>query len=202
MYRMNLKHQSHRLRVLSKHSLQIAFQHDEKTNEYLNIVRQQSERLQFIVDDLLTLSRLERKDGHILKKEESINCRYHFNSNFTLPIECKKKNIQILVECDEKLSWFINGNLIEQAIVNLLTNAIKYSNPETTIVVRAHEKESSLHIEVADEGFGIESRHHDRLFERFYRIDSGRSRHLGGTGLGLSIVKHIIQNHDGEIQFR
>ena len=56
--------------------------------------------------------------------------------------------------------------------MNLLTNAIKYSNPETTIVVRAHEKESSLHIEVADEGFGIESRHHDRLFERFYRIDS------------------------------
>ena len=176
-----------------------SFSHDEKTNEYLAIVRQQSERLQLIVDDLLTLSRLERKEGYILKKEESIS-EIISTAISVCQLNAKKQNIRILVECDEKLSGLINGNLIEQAIVNLLTNAIKYSNPETTIVIRAHEKESSLHIEVADEGFGIESRHHDRLFERFYRIDSGRSRHLGGTGLGLSIVKHIIQNHDGEIQ--
>jgi len=175
------------------------FSHDEKTNEYLAIVRQQSERLQFIVDDLLTLSRLERKEGFILKKAESIN-EIISTAISLCQLNAKKQNIRILVECDEKLSGFINANLIEQAIVNLLTNAIKYSNSDAAIVVRAHEKESSTHIEVADEGFGIEARHHDRLFERFYRIDSGRSRHLGGTGLGLSIVKHIIQCHDGEIQ--
>jgi two-component system phosphate regulon sensor histidine kinase PhoR len=176
-----------------------SFSHDEKTHEYLAIVRQQSERLQFIVDDLLTLSRLERKEGYIMKKTASIY-EVILTAISLCQLNAKKQNIYIQTECDEKLSGFINANLIEQALVNLLSNAIKYSDPDTTIVVRAHEKESSIHIEVADQGFGIEARHHDRLFERFYRIDAGRSRHMGGTGLGLSIVKHIIQNHKGTIQ--
>jgi len=89
--------------------------------------------------------------------------------------------------------------LLEQAVVNLLDNAVKYSDPEKRVRLQARAVDHELQIQVQDHGIGIEKKHLPRLFERFYRVDKARSRALGGTGLGLAIVKHIAQAHGGHI---
>jgi two-component system phosphate regulon sensor histidine kinase PhoR len=91
-------------------------------------------------------------------------------------------------------------NLIEQALVNLIDNAIKYSEPRVAVTVRAHEVDDMVKVSVFDTGPGIDKQHLPRLFERFYRVDQGRSRQMGGTGLGLAIVKHIAQVHGGRVE--
>jgi two-component system phosphate regulon sensor histidine kinase PhoR len=93
----------------------------------------------------------------------------------------------------------VNAKLLEQAVVNLLDNAVKYSEPGKTVRIAASADEKEAVIRVTDEGCGIESEHLPRLFERFYRVDKSRSRKLGGTGLGLAIVKHIVQAHGGGV---
>ena len=97
----------------------------------------------------------------------------------------------------------VNPPLREQAVINLIDNAIKYSGPGSTVRLTAGIEGDvaggGLVIRVADEGAGIDPEHLPRLFERFYRVDKARSRKLGGTGLGLSIVKHIVQAHRGGI---
>jgi two-component system phosphate regulon sensor histidine kinase PhoR len=90
--------------------------------------------------------------------------------------------------------------LLEQAIVNLLDNAIKYTDPGKSIHVSADRDNASVVIRVRDEGCGIDAPHLKRIFERFYRVDKARSRELGGTGLGLAIVKHIVLAHKGGIE--
>jgi len=89
---------------------------------------------------------------------------------------------------------------LEQAVVNLLDNAIKYSNPQAVVEVCAAREGAELVIRVKDQGCGIEAKHLPRLFERFYRVDKARSRELGGTGLGLAIVRHIALAHRGSIE--
>ena len=93
----------------------------------------------------------------------------------------------------------LNAPLFEQAIVNLLDNAIKYSDVEGKVEVKATQEDNEIIVSVMDEGQGIDKKHLPRLFERFYRVDRARSRQLGGTGLGLAIVKHIVQAHGGHI---
>ncbi len=98
----------------------------------------------------------------------------------------------------------MNSTLLEQAVVNLVVNAVKYSEAEGEVIVSAAEKKlddgtNRVVISVQDFGIGIAKKHLPRLFERFYRSDKARSRKLGGTGLGLSIVKHIAQTHGGEV---
>jgi two-component system phosphate regulon sensor histidine kinase PhoR len=115
-------------------------------------------------------------------------------------LQAARKNIQIEMVCPPDLTLSINAPLLEQALVNLIINAVKYSDAEKKVLVLAEEQEKEVVIYVKDEGFGIEHKHLDRLFERFYRVDTARSRKLGGTGLGLSIVKHIVQSHGGTIR--
>ena len=86
-----------------------------------------------------------------------------------------------------------------QALSNLLGNAVKYSEPDTIVNLSVKEVEQEIKIFVTDQGHGISSQHLERLFERFYRVDTARSRKMGGTGLGLSIVKHITQLHGGQV---
>ena len=94
----------------------------------------------------------------------------------------------------------LNGNLIEQAITNLVNNSIKYSDPSKTVHLSAEINNAQLTLQVTDEGFGIPTHHLKRIFERFYRIDKARSRDVGGTGLGLAIVNHIASAHGGFIE--
>ena len=93
----------------------------------------------------------------------------------------------------------IDAPLLEQAVINLLDNAIKYSRPEGIVTLRLGREDGEAAIRVIDSGQGIGREHLPRLFERFYRVDKARSRKLGGTGLGLAIVKHIIKAHGGEV---
>ena len=110
------------------------------------------------------------------------------------------KQIRIEVDCADDITATINAPLLEQAVVNLLDNAIKYSSPGSPVRVTAVTDADEVVIRVEDKGCGIESKHLSRLFERFYRVDKARSRELGGTGLGLAIVKHIVAAHHGTVR--
>jgi two-component system phosphate regulon sensor histidine kinase PhoR len=173
--------------------------HDAETLRFLEIINQQAGRLNAIIDDLLTLSRLEQKDGYVMTEESNLAAIIE-SAIYLCQLQAGKKNIQIDVVCPADLLLSINAPLLEQALVNPIINALKYSDPEKKVLVLAEQQTDQVVIYIKDEGFGIEHKHLGRLFERFYRVDTARSRKLGGTGLGLSIVKHIVQAHGGKIR--
>ena len=175
------------------------WQHDPAAIRFLDIINQQAERLNAIIDDLLTLSRLEQKEGHVLKETSSL-ASVIGNAIDLCQLQAQEKNTRIEMDCPENLKLPMNAALLEQALVNLIINAIKYSDPDKTVQIGVKQLDGQVRISVKDEGFGIEAKHQERLFERFYRVDTARSRKLGGTGLGLSIVKHIAQVHNGSIR--
>jgi two-component system phosphate regulon sensor histidine kinase PhoR len=173
--------------------------HDPDSIRFLEIINQQSGRLNAIIDDLLALSRLEQKGGQVLKEPTALSGVIS-NAINLCQLQAGKKNTTVSMECPDDLTPTLNAPLLEQALVNLIINAIKYSDPGMTVHVVAEQQGGNIILSVKDEGFGIENSHLPRLFERFYRVDAARSRKLGGTGLGLSIVKHIVQAHNGSIQ--
>lgn len=171
----------------------------EEATRFLEIVAKHADRLNAIIEDLLTLSRLEQ-DGTAGMDIHPIGLRGLIQSATEV---CSRrasgKNISIEIECPDNLSAAVNPPLIEQALINLISNAVKYSGDGSAVTVKAVEKQSGIELTVSDQGYGIESEHLERLFERFYRVDKGRSRQEGGTGLGLAIVKHIAQAHGGTV---
>jgi len=178
----------------------------EDARRFLEIVARQTARLDAIIDDLLMLSRIEIKSEHQDISLEQVKVHEVLASavQTCLP-SAAKKNIRIETSCDQALSARLNPNLIEQAVINLLTNAITYSPDNTVVVVSASQEERAggmdrLVISVEDHGIGIERDQIERLFERFYRTDKARSSASGGTGLGLSIVKHIAIAHKGSVK--
>jgi two-component system phosphate regulon sensor histidine kinase PhoR len=112
-------------------------------------------------------------------------------------MKAAEKNIRLEMTCEPDLTASMNAPLLEQAVINLIDNAIKYSSPDQAIQLSAEQSGNEVVIRVRDEGCGIGREHLPRIFERFYRVDKARSRKLGGTGLGLAIVKHIAQTHGG-----
>jgi two-component system phosphate regulon sensor histidine kinase PhoR len=114
-------------------------------------------------------------------------------------VKAGERRIQVTLNCKEDIAVKANARLLEQAVGNLLDNAIKYSEPGEKVEIDVTKRKSEVAIKVSDHGCGIAPEHLPRLFERFYRVDKGRSRELGGTGLGLAIVKHIIQAHGGDV---
>ena len=114
-------------------------------------------------------------------------------------VKSAEKNLRVDVQCDPSLLANVNAPLLEQAVVNLLDNAIKYSPAHGAVEVAARTDRDALLVAVRDHGCGIDAEHLPRLFERFYRVDKARSRQMGGTGLGLAIVKHIAQAHGGTV---
>ena len=177
-----------------------AFEDKENAHRFLQIMLRQVNRFDAIIGDLLTLSRIERgtEEQMIELAQEPIS------GVLQAAIEmCEKKAIdkavKIELTCPEDLVGRINAALLEQAVVNLLDNAVKYSNSETVVKVLASCEGEELVIRVEDHGCGIEAQHLPRLFERFYRVDKARSRELGGTGLGLAIVRHIALAHRGSV---
>ena len=110
------------------------------------------------------------------------------------------RGTKLVVDIDEKFLVEVNAPLVEQALINLLDNAIKYSPTKSIVQVLAHSDGVWVVLEVKDQGPGISPEHLPRLFERFYRVDKARSRKVGGTGLGLAIVKHIAQTHGGSVE--
>lgn len=166
---------------------------------FLQIIREQTERLDALMDDILSLARLEREDQEPVPLEPLLVHEVLSESLDLCRVRAEERQMVLELNADPELVVFANRRLLEQAVVNLIDNAVKYSDSGKTIRVRAERRGRWAEIAVADEGWGIESRHLPRIFERFYRVDPGRSRELGGTGLGLSIVKHIMQVHHGEV---
>lgn len=171
----------------------------EDAERFLKIIAKHSDRLNAIIEDLLMLSRLEQ-DGKAGMEMQSVSLRGLIDTAVEVCAQrAAGKQITIHVECSDALSATINPPLLEQALINLIGNAIKYSTNGKTIQVSAREESGQIILSVKDQGCGIEEVHFERLFERFYRVDKGRSRQEGGTGLGLSIVKHIAQAHGGTV---
>ncbi|MBN2308581.1 MAG: ATP-binding protein, partial [Candidatus Hydrogenedentes bacterium] len=113
--------------------------------------------------------------------------------------KAEAKGVAIAIDCGEGLESSLNAPLFEQAVSNLVDNAVKYSEANQEVRVTAAQDEDAIVIRVIDHGAGIPAEHIPRLFERFYRVDKARSRNLGGTGLGLSIVRHIVLVHGGRV---
>ncbi len=176
---------------------------DQKTlYKFIDIINKHSMRLKNIIEDLLHLSSIE-KDSEIgelnLVKQNLLPV---IKNAISLCIEkAKTKRINIALSAiDEEIN--INAPLLEQAIINLLDNAIKYGPENSEVQINISKTENFMKIIVSDQGQGIPKIHHDRLFERFYSVDKARSRELGGSGLGLSIVKHIALAHGGNISVK
>jgi two-component system phosphate regulon sensor histidine kinase PhoR len=175
----------------------------EEAARFVGIIENHTNRLIAIIEDLMKLSIIEQStENKIIKLTE---CR-------VLPIlaaavkicrpKAEEKEIRIFCSCDEALTAKLNAALIEQAFVNLLDNAVKYSDPGSSIEIEATKNDSEVSIAFQDHGIGIGTEHLSRLFERFYRVDASRSRKMGGTGLGLAIVKHIVIANAGNISVK
>jgi two-component system phosphate regulon sensor histidine kinase PhoR len=173
----------------------------EENRRFLGIIARHVDRLTAIIDDLMHLSRIERGDETKELAIEPCSVRELLTNAIGLCREnAAAKGIEIELDCGAELTARLDAPLMEQAVVNLLDNAIKYTQKTPSrVILSAAPVNGEFQIVVADEGIGISRKHLPRLFERFYRVDKARSRHLGGTGLGLAIVKHITQAHGGRI---
>lgn len=177
-----------------------ALQDTQKSKRFLSIIHSQTERLQAIIDDLLTLSRLEQSHD---RSEDftQIDLNSIISESVTI---CREKpgneRRVVTTELDQGLLIMGNSLLMEQTFINLIDNALKYSEEDRPVRITGRRAASRIEIQVIDQGFGIPPASIERIFERFYRVDKGRSRDKGGTGLGLSIVKHIVLQHKGTVE--
>jgi two-component system phosphate regulon sensor histidine kinase PhoR len=175
----------------------------EEATRFLNIIAAQVDRLGVLVDDLLTLARIEREE-----ETGSINLA----DSLLMPVvrsalrdysaQAASKNIFVNLTGDGSIRAPLDPAMLEQAVGNLIDNAIKYSETGSSVAVSVGSEGNDALISVSDQGIGIPAEHLDRIFERFYRVDKARSRKAGGTGLGLSIVKHIAVLHNGRVTVR
>ncbi len=183
-----------------------ALAEQDTARSFLAVAAAQANRLDAIVDDLLTLSRIEDKSSREKVQTSPASARQVLENavEACAPL-AEEKRLQFEVECAPELSAPMNQPLLEQALINLLNNAIAYSPAGSTVrlfcrVSKKADGSSLLHLSVSDKGPGIGKEHLPRIFERFYRCDRARSRDMGGTGLGLAIVKHIVQAHNGTVE--
>jgi len=177
-----------------------AIDEPEEARRFLTIVGKHAERLNAIIEDLLSLSRLEEDSEKRNVSFEIAPMKPILTSAVELSkTKAEAKGIKITVDCPSDVQAPLNAILIEQAIVNLVDNAIKYSRDASEIRIICDSDGRSVSVSVQDNGCGIAQKHLERIFERFYVVDKGRSRKLGGTGLGLAIVKHIAQVHGGSV---
>lgn len=180
--------------------MEVGLEDPIQTRKFLEALYKNCIRLQKILDDLLDLSRLE--SGPWVKEKASIVLEELIDHSMeALLNKAKAKEIALLKEVsDPRATLEGDPRQLEQALVNLLENAINYTDPGGKVTVKASLYGQDVHIKVQDTGIGIPPEHLPRIFERFYRVDKDRSRATGGTGLGLSIVKHVVQNHGGRIE--
>ena len=178
-----------------------AIDDDEVNKKYLKIAGKAIHRLNLIVKDLDLITKIESGESEIQRTDfDIINLAQ--NTLEMLEITASKKNIKLLLEFNDKLPLRVNADneKIQQVLTNLVENSIKYGKENgTTELVIQELTENKIIVRVTDNGLGIEEKHFNRLFERFYRVDQSGSRKGGGSGLGLAIVKHIMDAHDEKI---
>ncbi len=174
--------------------------HGPQAEWCLKIVQRQAGRLEAIVEDLLTLARIEQQQGELLAEIEAQPLApLVFAALQTCQSKADERLIKIVNRVPAYLTAQVNGPLLEQALINLIDNAVKYSEPKTTVTLDGLREGDEVVLAVRDQGRGIEPQHLTRVFERFYRTDRARSREMGGTGLGLAIVKHAAETLHGRV---
>ena len=174
-----------------------ALKDSQEAEKFLHIIARHVDRLDAIVMDLLDLSRIEDQETMQLT---SLDLGQIAEAALLLcQPKATSKKIKLKVNIDQPVFSPVDDRMIEQALINLIENAVKYSpqNGEVRIVVNAGDNENTICVE--DDGIGIPQKDQPRIFERFFRVDRARSRQMGGTGLGLAIVKHIVTLHGGRV---
>ena len=169
-------------------------------HRFVRIIAGQADRLNSIIEDLLALSTLEQSgDSPLLQLEEADLCDVIAVALEVCGSKAAAKDIVLHQTCPGRPLARVSPPLLEQAVVNLVDNAVKFSPEGSSVTVGLVERPDEIVLTVSDQGQGIAREHLARLFERFYRVDKARSRDLGGTGLGLAIVKHVAQIHGGRV---
>ena len=170
----------------------------EIRTRFIDIIAIETSRLKRLIEDLLVLSDIENK-------RETAEYAFSISQAIENTVEALKpiaedKDITILTELEDGIEIEGSADRFRQMMVNLIENAVKYSDEGGSIWVKAYSEDKKIVVCVKDEGIGIAPEHHERLFERFYRVDKSRSKKAGGTGLGLSIVKHIAALFGAELK--
>lgn len=176
-----------------------AVKDEETTRSFLQIIYDESERLNRLIGDILELSKIESRRSPLMLSPVELS---HFMDHTIKLLEgnAKRKNITVLQSVPQELYLEVDEDRLRQIVMNVLSNAISYTPEGGSISVDIKElSEEQIRISITDTGIGIPEKDIPRIFERFYRVDKARSRGSGGTGLGLSIVKHLVELHRGAI---
>lgn len=175
-----------------------ALRDEVAANRFLEIIERNTERLRSLIDDLLDLSRIESREFKI--RRETLDVAVVVTQTFvSARTRAEAARVELVSEVAANTTLATDRRALEQVLGNLIENAVKYC-PGARVTVSARSRDrGAIVLTVADTGPGIEARHLARLFERFYRVDPGRSREIGGTGLGLSIVKHLVEALGGSV---
>ena len=171
---------------------------EDKQREMLNKILVETDNISSLINDILLLSRIENMDIEV----EMIPMNMKAIVDEVLSsheVEIDKRNLSISAEFND-VKFIGNPQQMHTLLNNLISNAIKYNKDDGDISIQITEEENAIKISVKDTGIGIPLADQSRIFERFYRVDKGRSRQQGGTGLGLAIVKHIVTNYKGTIK--
>lgn len=171
---------------------------EEERQEYLAIIREETGHLTGLIKQLFELAQLDHNQFSIQREQVPIDALCHSVSSLVRPA-FDEKNISIKVECEPELIAWVDPARFQQVLLNILDNARKHSEPNTTVSLRARRDKKSIVISVTDQGEGIPQEDLPFVFDRLYRVDKSRSRMSGGSGLGLAIAKELVESHGGRI---
>jgi two-component system phosphate regulon sensor histidine kinase PhoR len=188
------------IRASAETLLSGALEDEESARGFVQTIQDESDRLISVIDDVFTLSRIERESKlHLENLVPTPVCDVLRAAVTACQEKARAKDVEVVADCDGNLQAKIHVQLLQQALRQLIDNAITFGPAGAVVQVAAEQTGDEVVISVFDKGPGIEEKHLSRLFERFYRADDARSRELGGTGLGLAIVKHIARAHGGSV---
>lgn len=174
---------------------------EEDKKKYLAIILEETNRLSRLIKNLFDLAKMDENSFVIEKERVDLNV-FFTSIEEKLSPAFQEKQINFFVRCEEGLMLMADSSRLEQVIINLLDNALKYGAPGDTTEVTVQRINQAIQITIKDTGKGISKKDLPHIFDRFYRVEKSRSRALGGSGLGLAIVKELVHEHDGEIAVR
>lgn len=171
---------------------------EEERNRYLSIIYEEAENMQKLVKELFELAKMDQHSFQIHKEPANL-CDFLKKLHDKMLPAFHEKNMSLIYKCEKNITVQIDQKRFEQVMINLLDNALKYSDEGSVVSIEARAEKNSIVIIVSDDGIGIPEEDLHHIFERFYRVDKSRSRTSGGTGLGLAIVKEIVEAHGGTV---
>lgn len=172
----------------------------DQIDHCLDCVLKESDHMTKLINDILTISKLEAKDYVVQKSHIKLKDLLENVLN-SLSVQAKAMNLDIDASC-ENVTVYANLDHIQGILYNLISNAIKYNKPNGKIIIIIKERLDNILIKVMDTGIGISKEDQEKVFQRFYRVDKQRSKIVAGTGIGLAIVKHIVQFYNGSISLK